>query len=101
MRSRSASISSFESVSTRLPSTQISPSSGSSSCTTCLIVTDLPVPEPPITTTELPLGIESEAFLRMTFLPNALETFRNSMAMSSSGGPSPTALASPCDRRSS
>src|SRR4051812_17980972 len=55
---------------TSSPSIRIEPPSGSMMPRMHLIITDLPVPEPPITTSDLPLGTSRSTPSSTTFAPN-------------------------------
>src|SRR5690554_764562 len=64
---------------TFLPSTKISPLSGRIMPSTHLIITDLPVPDPPITTSDSPFGTVRLMPSSTTFLPKRLWTFLSSI----------------------
>src|SRR5688500_6110211 len=74
MWARSSYTSLRDSLGTSCPSTNTVPSSGSSSPTMCLIATDFPVPDPPITTIVSPSDTSSEKPRRTCLVPKDLWT---------------------------
>src|SRR5690606_32646623 len=64
---------------TSSPSMKICPLSGVSRPRMHFSITDLPVPEPPMTTSDSPGAIERLRLSRITFLPNDLQTLRSSI----------------------
>ena len=76
IRSPSASRSRRPMRSTSRPSTSIAPSSGSISPRMLLIVTDLPLPEPPRITSECPAATSRSTPSSTCFAPKALLTPR-------------------------